>query len=213
MGKAGWIVNALAAPSTAAIKLPPLWKALSSGLRKQIAFGAERLQHEFPLPVSHNAIARILRQHQLTRSRKKTRHQKATPPLQTLLAALRSDLHRHQVFAGHHPLLAADDPPQTAPLPIHRPRPSHRAPRSSAPARPPGDPARRARSHSPKAGASWARKSARNWTGGRRSSSAPLHPAQICERRTHRHRAAPRPFDRQGPAGRGPTHAGDRRQV
>ena len=40
-------------------------------LRKQTAFGAERLQHEFQLPVSHNAIARILRAHHLTRPRKK----------------------------------------------------------------------------------------------------------------------------------------------
>ena len=40
-------------------------------LRHQTGFGAERLQHEFALPCSHNAIARILRQHQLTRPRKK----------------------------------------------------------------------------------------------------------------------------------------------
>jgi transposase len=40
-------------------------------LRHQTGFGAERLQHEFALPVSHNAIARILRQHALTRPRKK----------------------------------------------------------------------------------------------------------------------------------------------
>jgi transposase len=40
-------------------------------LRQQTGFGAERLQHEFNLPVSHNAIARILRRHQLTRPRKK----------------------------------------------------------------------------------------------------------------------------------------------
>jgi len=40
-------------------------------LRRQTGFGAERLQHEFHLPCSHNAIARILRQHQLTRPRKK----------------------------------------------------------------------------------------------------------------------------------------------
>jgi hypothetical protein len=40
-------------------------------LGKQTAFGAERLQHEFELPVSHNAIARSIRQHQLTRPRKK----------------------------------------------------------------------------------------------------------------------------------------------
>ena len=40
-------------------------------LRQQTAFGAERLQHEFNLRVSHNAIARILRQHPLTRPRKK----------------------------------------------------------------------------------------------------------------------------------------------
>jgi transposase-like protein len=40
-------------------------------LRKQTGFGAQRLQHEFALPCSHNAIARILRQHQLVRPRKK----------------------------------------------------------------------------------------------------------------------------------------------
>ena len=40
-------------------------------LRQQTAFGAERLQHEFALSVSHNAIARIIRQHGLTRPRKK----------------------------------------------------------------------------------------------------------------------------------------------
>src|SRR5208282_734795 len=40
-------------------------------LRKQTGFGAERLQHEFALPCSHNAIARIIRQHALTRPRKK----------------------------------------------------------------------------------------------------------------------------------------------
>ena len=45
-------------------------------LRHQTGFGAERLQHEFQLPVSHNAIARIFRQHQLTRPRKKKPHTK-----------------------------------------------------------------------------------------------------------------------------------------
>ena len=40
-------------------------------LRQQTAFGAERLKQEFNLPVSHNAIARIIRHHQLTRPRKK----------------------------------------------------------------------------------------------------------------------------------------------
>ncbi len=40
-------------------------------LRKQTAFGAERLKHEFQLSASHNAIARILHQHHLTRPRKK----------------------------------------------------------------------------------------------------------------------------------------------
>jgi len=40
-------------------------------LRRQTAFEAERLPHEFQLPVSHNAIARIIRQHDLTRPRKK----------------------------------------------------------------------------------------------------------------------------------------------
>ena len=40
-------------------------------LRKQTAFRAERLQHEFNLPVSHNAIARLIRPHGLTRPRKR----------------------------------------------------------------------------------------------------------------------------------------------
>jgi transposase-like protein len=40
-------------------------------LRQQTGFGAERLQREFTLPCSHNAIARVLRQHQLVRPRKK----------------------------------------------------------------------------------------------------------------------------------------------
>ena len=40
-------------------------------LRRQTGFGAQRLQHEFALPCSHNAIARVLRQHQLVRPRKK----------------------------------------------------------------------------------------------------------------------------------------------
>src|SRR5262245_34256057 len=40
-------------------------------LRKQTGFGAQRLQHEFSLPSSHNAIGRILRQHQLVRPHKK----------------------------------------------------------------------------------------------------------------------------------------------
>ena len=40
-------------------------------LRRQTGFGAERLQREFALPCSHNAIARVLRQHQLVRPRKK----------------------------------------------------------------------------------------------------------------------------------------------
>jgi len=40
-------------------------------LRQQTGFGAERLQHEYALSCSHNAIARVLRQHQLARPRKK----------------------------------------------------------------------------------------------------------------------------------------------
>jgi hypothetical protein len=39
-------------------------------LRRQTGFGAQRLPHEFALPCSHNAIARILRHHQLGRPRK-----------------------------------------------------------------------------------------------------------------------------------------------
>jgi transposase-like protein len=40
-------------------------------LRQQTGFGAQRLKHEFNLCCSHNAIARIIRQHGLTRPRKK----------------------------------------------------------------------------------------------------------------------------------------------
>src|SRR5690242_1737244 len=40
-------------------------------LRKRSGFGAERLVREFDLKVSHNAVARIIRQHGLTRPRKK----------------------------------------------------------------------------------------------------------------------------------------------
>ncbi len=40
-------------------------------LRKGTGFGAERLVREFDLKVSHNAVARIIRQHGLTRARKK----------------------------------------------------------------------------------------------------------------------------------------------
>jgi len=40
-------------------------------LRKRTGFGAERLVREFDLKVSHNAVARIIRQHGLTRPRKK----------------------------------------------------------------------------------------------------------------------------------------------
>ncbi len=40
-------------------------------LRHQTGFGAERLQREFRLPCSHNAIARVFRTHHLARSRKK----------------------------------------------------------------------------------------------------------------------------------------------
>ena len=40
-------------------------------LRKRTRFGAERLVREFDLKVSHNAVARIIRQHGLTRPRKK----------------------------------------------------------------------------------------------------------------------------------------------
>jgi transposase len=40
-------------------------------LRQQTGFGAQRLKHEFDLPCSHNAIARILRQRGLARPRKK----------------------------------------------------------------------------------------------------------------------------------------------
>jgi transposase len=40
-------------------------------LRRQTGFGAERLKHEFALPCSHNAIARILRRHHLLEPRKK----------------------------------------------------------------------------------------------------------------------------------------------
>ncbi|WCJ58044.1 helix-turn-helix domain-containing protein [Fontisphaera persica] len=52
-------------------------------LRHQTGFGAERLQREFALPCSHNAIARVLRQHHLLRPRKKK------PATKKLLRALK----------------------------------------------------------------------------------------------------------------------------
>jgi transposase len=50
---------------------PSSLEGLIVKLRQQTAFGAQRLKQEFQLPVSHNAIARIIRQHGLTRPRKK----------------------------------------------------------------------------------------------------------------------------------------------
>jgi hypothetical protein len=63
-------------------------------LRQQTAFGADRLRQAFQLPVSHNAIVRIIRQHGLSWPRsKKPITKKTTPPRQTPLAALRPTLH------------------------------------------------------------------------------------------------------------------------
>ena len=50
---------------------PPSLEGQIVKLRRQTGFGAERLHHEFALPCSHNAIARILRHHQLVWPRKK----------------------------------------------------------------------------------------------------------------------------------------------
>jgi transposase len=50
---------------------PPGLEGQIVKLRHQTGFGAERLQREFDLPCSHNAIARIIRQHGLSRPRKK----------------------------------------------------------------------------------------------------------------------------------------------
>lgn len=50
-------------------------------LRQQTAFGAERFKQEFNLPVSRNAIARILRQRGTARSRKRKSVTKKAAPL------------------------------------------------------------------------------------------------------------------------------------
>jgi transposase-like protein len=64
-------------------------------LRQQTGFGAERLQREFVLPCSHNAIARVLRQHQLVRPRKKKpatkKHLRAVKRQWKLFAQLSTD--------------------------------------------------------------------------------------------------------------------------
>jgi transposase len=64
-------------------------------LRQQTGFGAERLAREFQLPVSHNAIARILRHHSLTRPRKKKpatkKHLRSVKRLWKLFGQLSTD--------------------------------------------------------------------------------------------------------------------------
>ena len=76
-------------------------------LRQQTAFGAERLKHEFQLPCSHNAIARIIRQHQLTRPRKKktaTKKQlRSVKSLRLLFGQLSTDTKYLQDIPHHWP--------------------------------------------------------------------------------------------------------------
>ena len=94
-------------PKTCPHQIPSGVEGQIVKLRRQTGFGAQRLHHEFALPCSHNAIARIIRQHGLSRPRKKKHATKKTAPFgQASLEALWPTLHRHQVSAGHSPLLA-----------------------------------------------------------------------------------------------------------
>src|SRR5215510_4064271 len=70
-GKPSALAELSRRPNHCPHQTPSALEGLIVRLRRQTAFGAERLQQEFQLPVSHNAIARIIRRHGLTRPRKK----------------------------------------------------------------------------------------------------------------------------------------------
>jgi len=70
-GKPSSLAEQSRAPKRCPHKTPSGLEGQIVKLRKQTGFGAERLVREFDLKVSHNAVARIIRQHGLSRPRKK----------------------------------------------------------------------------------------------------------------------------------------------
>ena len=70
-GKPSSLVEISRAPKFCPHKTPTGLEGQIVKLRKQTGFGAERLVMEFDLKISHNAVARIIRAHGLTRPRKK----------------------------------------------------------------------------------------------------------------------------------------------
>jgi len=70
-GKPSSLAEQSRAPRRCPHKTPASLEGQIVKLRKQTGFGAERLVREFDLKVSHNAVARIIRHHGLTRPRKK----------------------------------------------------------------------------------------------------------------------------------------------
>ena len=70
-GKPSSLVESSRAPKSCPHKTPAGLEGQVVKLRKQTGFGAERLVQEFDLKISHNAVARIIRAHSLTRPRKK----------------------------------------------------------------------------------------------------------------------------------------------
>ena len=70
-GKPSSLAEFSRAPKSCPHKTPAGLEGQVVKLRKQTGFGAERLVQEFDLKISHNAVARIIRAHGLTRARKK----------------------------------------------------------------------------------------------------------------------------------------------
>ena len=70
-GKPSVLAERSRRPKTCPHQIPSGLAGQIVKLRRQTGFGAQRLHHEFALPCSHNAIARVLRQQQLVRPRKK----------------------------------------------------------------------------------------------------------------------------------------------
>src|ERR1044072_4809643 len=70
-GKPSSLVEISRAPKSCPHKTPAGLEGQIVKLRKQTGFGAERLVQEFDLKVGHNAVARIIRAHGLTRPRHK----------------------------------------------------------------------------------------------------------------------------------------------
>jgi len=70
-GKPSSLAEQSRAPKHCPHQTSPALEGQIVKLRQQTGFGAQRLVREFRLKVSHNAVARIIRQHHLSRPRKK----------------------------------------------------------------------------------------------------------------------------------------------